>query len=198
MNKTNADKTDKLHVSDDQRKHRRVHLPLPVKILLPDGTEHNGHTINVSAGGILIKTSAQVETGTKIHVTSKQLGKMEGTVVSVEDTVIAIELEANRTRLRRLADTLLWLCNDAGEFFNRRKADRVSKEKCTTANLADGREVRCEVIDISVTGASIEITPLPDIDSIITIGKIQGRVVRHHPDGVGIEFTPQTKNGIGR
>ena len=45
------------------------------------------------------------------------------------------------------------------------------------------------IIDISLSGAAIGTEQRPEIGSLVTIGKIPGRVVRHLEDGFAIEFT---------
>ncbi|MCI5043596.1 MAG: PilZ domain-containing protein [Aquisalinus sp.] len=183
--------TEAARVSDDRRKHRRVHLPLPVKFILPDNIEHTGQIMNISAGDALIETKASTEIGTKVLIYVKQLGRLECTIIRTEETGFAVKFDAQRAKVRRITDTLIWLFNDAGEYFNRRRADRIRQDKPVTAHLSDGSQVPCKVIDISVTGASIEINPPPAVNSIVNIGKMKGRVIRHHQSGVGIEFVQQ-------
>ena len=57
--------------------------------------------------------------------------------------------------------------------------------------LPNGINVTCRVIDLSQSGAAIAIAPdlRPVVGTMVTIGKTQGRVVRHIEDGFAIEFT---------
>ena len=56
--------------------------------------------------------------------------------------------------------------------------------------LPNGTNVSCRVIDLSQSGAAIGISPelRPPVGVVVTIGKTQGRVVRHIEDGFAIEF----------
>ena len=55
--------------------------------------------------------------------------------------------------------------------------------------LPNGINVSCRIIDVSQSGAGIASEQRPPIGSLLTLGKVQGRVVRHLEDGFAIEFT---------
>ena len=54
---------------------------------------------------------------------------------------------------------------------------------------ADGRELPCRVIDLSLGGVSVETAEWPALGEQVMVGKMRGRVVRHHEMGIAIEFT---------
>ena len=55
--------------------------------------------------------------------------------------------------------------------------------------LPNGLNVSCRIIDVSQSGAGIMCDERPAIGSLVTLGKVQGRVVRYIDDGFAIEFT---------
>jgi hypothetical protein len=57
--------------------------------------------------------------------------------------------------------------------------------------LPNGTNVACRVLDLSQSGAAIAIASelRPPVGAVVTVGKTQGRVVRHIEDGFAIEFT---------
>ena len=55
--------------------------------------------------------------------------------------------------------------------------------------LPNGINVGVRIIDISLSGAGIAHRQRPEIGSLVTLGKIPGRVVRHLEEGFAIEFT---------
>ena len=70
-----------------------------------------------------------------------------------------------------------------------RRHDRFRpKETASQITLADGREYKCEVLDISISGAAIKCHVLPSIGTYVNLGKMKGRVVRYTSDGFAIEF----------
>jgi PilZ domain len=55
--------------------------------------------------------------------------------------------------------------------------------------LAEGFVMSCQLIDISLSGASIATTARPAIGSEILVGKVRARVMRHHDQGISVQFT---------
>jgi hypothetical protein len=55
--------------------------------------------------------------------------------------------------------------------------------------LPNGINVSVRIIDVSQSGAGIATDQRPPIGTLVTLGKIPGRVVRHLEEGFAIEFT---------
>ena len=55
--------------------------------------------------------------------------------------------------------------------------------------LSDGTAVLCRIIDMSLSGAAVASDQLPDVGTLITLGKTPSRVVRHIENGFAVEFT---------
>ncbi len=55
--------------------------------------------------------------------------------------------------------------------------------------MPNGVNLTCRIIDVSESGAGIATNEWPPIGSLVTLGKVQGRVVRHLQDGFAIELT---------
>jgi hypothetical protein len=53
---------------------------------------------------------------------------------------------------------------------------------------ANGQVAEFEVIDVSLNGALLRTRCRPEIGEAITIGNTQGRVTRHVPGGIAVEF----------
>ena len=65
------------------------------------------------------------------------------------------------------------------------------------SSLPGGRELACEVIDISLSGAGLRARVKPSIVSPVTLGRMKGRVVRHLEHGFAIEFlTPLARSDL--
>jgi hypothetical protein len=54
--------------------------------------------------------------------------------------------------------------------------------------LTDGRQYQCRIIDLSLSGAAIEIDVKPALGVQVTLGTMRGQIVRHFEEGVAIEF----------
>ena len=55
--------------------------------------------------------------------------------------------------------------------------------------MPNGISITWRIIDVSQFGAGIATRERPPIGTLVTLGKVQGRVVRHLEDGFAIEFT---------
>jgi methyl coenzyme M reductase subunit C-like uncharacterized protein (methanogenesis marker protein 7) len=59
-------------------------------------------------------------------------------------------------------------------------------------------KIPCRIIDLSVSGAAVEMDARPNLGAMITVGNMTGRVVRRFHDGVAIEFlSAQSSETIG-
>ena len=63
----------------------------------------------------------------------------------------------------------------------------------TELTLSDGTKQACRVVDLSLGGAAVETYPCPAIGTQLMLGLTHGRVIRHTPTGVAVEFTNQTQ-----
>ena len=46
----------------------------------------------------------------------------------------------------------------------------------------------CQVLDVSIFGASVATDQRPALGEEVLLGKLRGRVVRHHGQGIGVQF----------
>jgi len=54
--------------------------------------------------------------------------------------------------------------------------------------LADGTVRTCFIIDVSVTGAAVSTDFVPEIGTVLAVGKAVGRVSRHFDGGFAVQF----------
>lgn len=179
----------------DRRRHKRVALELLGRFMRENKQEHACKLIDISAGGAAIKplTPVPVETGERVVAFFDHVGGIEGTVVRALEGGFAIKLAATRHKREKLADTLTWLANRpelSGEQ-ERRHERIVPRGGRQRLQLAEGIVLECQLLDISVSGASIGDTPArPPIGMEVIIGNnnLRARVVRHHAQGFGVQF----------
>jgi hypothetical protein len=71
-----------------------------------------------------------------------------------------------------------------------RRYDRVeaASGSFTHYTRSTGEQIRCEVLDLSLTGVSVRTELRPPVGEHILIGHRAGRVARHHGDGIAVEF----------
>lgn len=178
-------------VVPDRRKYRRVELSLLGRFMRTNQEEHQCRLIDVSVGGANLQGPLTVDIGETVVVYFDELGRLEGTVTRRVDDGFAIEFKATDRKREKLAEQLTWLINrNILGLPDERRHERVVPSKSEiTMHLPNGGQVVCTVLDVSVGGASIATEARPELGTEIVLGRLRGRVVRHHDSGVGIQFT---------
>lgn len=120
-----------------------------------------------------------------------QLGGIEGKVVRIFEGGFAIDLVATQYKREKLAAQITWLINRSamGGIEDRRHERMPIQNRQSKLVLADGTAMACKVLDISLSGASIETAACPAPGSDVVLGKLRARVVRCHEGGIAVEFT---------
>ncbi|MBN9056764.1 MAG: PilZ domain-containing protein, partial [Rhizobiales bacterium] len=79
-----------------------------------------------------------------------------------------------------------------------RRHDRLTPRNTRTdLTLDDGRRYPCRIIDLSLSGAAVDIDVRPALGTAVQLGHMKGRVVRHFQEGVAIEFSSvQSKEAL--
>ena len=179
-------------VVPDRRRHKRLTVELLGRFMRENKQEHPCKLIDISAGGAAIRpmSTVTVDIGERVVAFFEHVGGIEGTVVREFEGGFAFRLAATQHKREKLAATLTWLANrsqlnDAEE---RRHERIVPKSGRQQLQLAEGVVLECEVLDISVSGASIGTPARPELGTEVTLGKLRARVVRHHPQGFGVQF----------
>lgn len=185
----------------DQRAHRRVVIALGLRFMSMGGSEHAGHIVDMSVGGMSIacEPGTAPGVGARVIVYIEDIGRVEGSVVRLTDLGFAVQLDTTPAKRDRLAERLTWHANrNYAHLEDLRRHDRTDTEHRTRLFLADGRELDCRVIDLSLGGVSIAADPPPPVGARVVIGRMQGRVVRHHEKGAAIEFVdaPPSKGSL--
>ncbi len=54
--------------------------------------------------------------------------------------------------------------------------------------LGNGQVFDCRVVNLSLTGAALQLEVQPPIGERVRVGRTEGRVVRHTKDGIAVEF----------
>ena len=118
------------------------------------------------------------------------IGRLECSVSRHVDHGFVCKLNTTDRKREKLAAQLTWLANK--HKFNLpedRRHERVAPNNTRSElSLDDGRNYPCRIIDLSMSGAAIEIDVRPAMGTPVRLGNMRVRVVRHFQEGVAIEF----------
>ncbi len=174
----------------DRRRHQRVKVTLLGRYMLADRREFPCQTMDMSPGGVLLFAPVKASAGERVIVYLDQIGRIEGTVARHTETGFALAINVPLMKREKLADQLTWLANRnaLGMPEDRRHERIVPRSLRTTLIMPDGREYLAKIIDISLSGAAISVDAKPAMGTVVTVGRTQGRIVRHIEGGIAIEF----------
>jgi hypothetical protein len=158
--------------------------------MLADRREFPCQTLDMSPGGVLLFAPVKAEIGERVIVYLDQVGRIEGIVVRHVDNGFALSMNTPMMKREKLAEQLTWLANRhvLGMPEDRRHERITPKRIRSTMKLAEGTEYFVKLVDISLSGAAFTVDAQPPMNTLVTIGSTPGRIVRHFPGGVAVEF----------
>jgi len=182
--------TDAMPSRAERRYFQRVRVKVYGRFMLEDRTEHPCQVIDMSPGNALLRADRAGELGEKVIAYIDHIGRIEGVVTRVTGDGFAMTIVASERKKDKLAAQLTWLANKHElDLPEDRRHDRVSpRNPISVLQLADGRQYQCRIVDLSLSGAAVEIDVRPALGTPVTLGTMRGRVVRHFEDGVAVEF----------
>jgi hypothetical protein len=185
----------------DRRKYRRVAIRLLGRFMREDKEEYPCQVVNMSAGGMALLSPAQCRDGERIVAYLDNFGRLEGVIIRGVEGGFAARIVASQDKREKIANLLTWLINRESLGLNEeRKHERVvPRNPLSKLILPNGDVFDCRVIDVSLSGASIAMEKRPTLQTEVILGRMRGRIVRHHDTGVAVQFAEmQDPDSIAR
>lgn len=184
-------KLNLLPASQERRRFQRVKVDLLGRYMLTDRREYPCQVVNMSPGGIALMAPEIGNVGERVVAYIDHIGRVEGVIARTISNGFAMTIAATARKRDKLAAQLTWLANRniLGLLEDRRHERLVPRNPHSRLVLPNGLNLGCRIIDMSLSGAAIGTTQRPEIGTLVTIGKITGRVMRHLEDGFAVEFT---------
>jgi hypothetical protein len=178
-------------LSDEQRRFQRVRVNLLGRYMLADRREFPCQVVNMSPGGMALIAPVIGAVGERVIAYVDHLGRLEGHIARTFQNGFAMTVGATARKRDKLAAQLTWLANRhiLGLPEDRRHGRIVPRNPAGRLIMPNGINIGCRIIDVSESGAAVATDQRPAAGALVTLGKVQGRVVRHLEDGFAIEFT---------
>lgn len=175
----------------EQRSFQRVTVNLPGRLMLANHDEYECTVLDMSPGDVAFACHARPRAGERIIAYVDHLGRIEGSVSKCTDDGFVLLVNATERKREKLAAQLTWIANkhELGLPEDRQHDRLTPRNSRTDLALDDGRHYPCRIIDLSLSGAAIDIEVRPAIGTPVKLGHMKGRVVRHFQEGVAIEFS---------
>lgn len=175
----------------DQRRFQRVEVALHGRYMLPDRSEHECMTVDMSPGGVRLRCAASGNVNDRVVCYLETVGRIEGQIARRTADGFAMTINATLRRRDKLAAQLTWLANrsELGLPEDRRHERHVPRNPHARLVTSSGAEIMVRLIDVSLSGAAMN-TDLPfNKGDMILLNQTPAKVVRLFERGVAVEFT---------
>jgi hypothetical protein len=181
----------------ERRDERRVYVSLAGRYCLASSINARGEprqfayrAVNISSHGVALAAPVVGKVGVLVVADIEQLGRIKGSVIRIFSRGFVMSVAASDEERRLLATRIDWV--ERNKHFevpdNRAHARFIPRRPLTLLTLADGSVLACFVIDLSVSGAAVSADVVPQIGTVLAVGKVVGRVARYLPGGFAVEF----------
>lgn len=176
--------------SQEKRRFQRVRVDILGRFMLPDRHEYPCQVIDMSPGGASIVAPVVGQVGDRVIAYLDHIGRIEGEISRHFSGGFALTIHATARKRDKLAAQLTWLTNrqDFDQLEDRRHDRITPRNPYSEIALPDGRQYRCKVVDLSLSGAGISCDVKPAMGTKLRLGQMTGEVVRHFEDGFAIQF----------
>jgi hypothetical protein len=165
-------------------------LNLTGRYMTPDQMEYSCVLEHVNLPEMHLSTEGAFALESRIVVYLDELGRLEGEITGKTESGFVFNVDMTKPRLVKINEKLGFLQDrgDSGSTDLRRHNRIEPNQQTSHLTLSDGRTYPCEVVDISISGAAIDVEVIPTIGTYVMLGKMRGRVTRILEEGIAIEF----------
>jgi hypothetical protein len=180
-----------MFVAGEKRAADRIRANLKAAIFLAsEETEIECFIENLSVDGAGIRCESRFDPGSRLVLYIQGFGRFEAVVERIEKDYLGVSFHCGTLKRQRLAEQILsYLKNGGVSKTHLRRHERTPTTSLGELTLEDGGTLSGKVLDVSLLGVSIKTDQRPPIGSTVHVGKTLGRVVRHHDDGIGVQFS---------
>ncbi len=182
--------TQPTHTIAAQRSFQRVTVNVEGRLMLANHEEYPCTVVDMSPGDVRFVCAGQPRVNERVIAYLDHLGRLEGNVLSLSNDGFVMSVNATERKREKLAAQLTWIANkhELGLPEDRRHDRLTPRTTLTELTLEDGSRYACRLMDLSLSGAAVDIEIRPALGTPVRLGNMRGRVVRHFMEGVAIEF----------
>jgi len=158
--------------------------------MLPNQLEIPCQAVDISPGGAGLISAHSPQLGDHAIIYLDHVGRIEGETIRHFKGGFCIQIDCTSRKRQKLADIIQEL-NGQETFVpdtEQRTARIAPKNANSELRLEDGRSYPITIIDISLSGAAIRMEVKPAIGSHVWLAGMQGTVIRHFAEGIGMQF----------
>jgi len=184
----------------------RIIVSIAAQFSLSDRRNRRGERRVFQCRAVYLSTRAAgfvspvgVKAGERIIAHIERLGRLEGAVQRVLEHGFLMSISASEQECDRLANKIEWLEKHKNHEVSERRADLRMTPGAMYSRVvfADGNSETCQVLNISSSGAALSADNVPEVGTVLIVGKVVGHVVRHFDGGYAVQFIEKQPVVIG-
>lgn len=182
--------TSSSSAAPDNRRYERIKLYLPGQLFNPVNEQSaDCKILNLSAGGAALQCETAFREDIALVLYVENFGRFEGRTIVHNDGQLALKFSIGETKRGRLGEMLKsFAAHGVAGVTQLRQHARIPTLVSGSIVRASGEILACEVLDISLEGVSLRTKLRPPVGEIVNLGRTRGRVVRHHADGIALQY----------
>jgi hypothetical protein len=169
---------------------RLENVELAAKIFVP-ATEAQIDCVvsDLSAEGATIRTKEGASMGSEIALYIEGFDRFSAFLVEASRDRVRVKFNCSPLKQARTAEKIRrYLSGKSAPATISPAAPGSALHSVREFTRSNGQTVTFDVIDISLSGASLRTSSRPPIGEVVTIGTVEGRIARHFDDGIAVEF----------
>jgi len=177
--------------SQDQRSSERVAVRLAGKLFVPaEQSTLECIIINLSVGGAGIHCPEPPPLDAFVVLYVDGFGRFDGVTTRYVNGELGLKFVCKEARRKKLEQDLESFVKEGMTSVTRLRRHRRNPVNTSILffSRADGSQAACKLMDLSFQGAMLKTHVRPPIGEIVHLGQTRGWVVRHHEQGIGVQF----------
>lgn len=128
--------------------------------------------------------------GEPVSANFEDIGLMRGHISRLVEGGFVMDVDTDANDIEKLAARIEWIKKKAafGVPDSRSHKRVIPRSPHSTLVLADGKKVKCFIVDMSASGAAVSADFRPALGTPLAIGKVVARVVRRLEVGFAAQF----------
>lgn len=160
------------------------------RFMTPDHTEYPCQVVAMSPDMMDVICAHTGEIGMPVICYVTHIGRVEGSIVRQFVGGFEVEIVSSTRKREKIASKLEWVVSLAsGGTVDDRVHERTTpRNTLSQISTTDGRTYPCRILDVSLSGAAVEMDVRPALGTRMVLGGLEGIVVRQFDEGIAIEF----------
>jgi hypothetical protein len=184
----------------ERRGNERVSAQLEGKLFVPAEERTMDCTIvnlSVSGAGIQCEEPPPLDAFVVLYVDG--FGRFDGVTTRYSEGELGLKFVCKEAKRKRLEQDLEVFVREGMSGVTHLHRDRrAAGEPINVFICPDGSRASCTLMDISLQTATLKTLARPSIGEVILLGQTRAWVVRHHQQGIDVQFHEPSGDGHDR